>query len=36
MWLTDDEKLKSYDRAKLSVSIIKLLEEIKRLQAFFV
>ena len=33
LWLTDDEKLKLYDRAKLSVSIINLLEEIKRLQA---
>jgi hypothetical protein len=32
LWLTNDEKLKSYDRAKLSVSITKLLGEIKRLQ----
>ncbi|MCX7114282.1 MAG: hypothetical protein NTX45_30280 [Proteobacteria bacterium] len=33
LWLTNNEKLKSYDRAKLSMNIIKLLEEIKRLQA---
>jgi len=33
LWLTDDAKLKPYDRAKLSVNIIKLLAEIKRLQA---
>lgn len=33
LWLTNDAKLKPYDRAKLSVNIIKLLEEIKRLQA---
>ena len=33
LWLTNDEKLKSYDRAKLSTNIIKLLGEIKRLQA---
>ena len=33
LWLTNDAKLKPYDRAKLSMNIIKLLEEIKRLQA---
>ena len=33
LWLTNDAKLKPYDRAKLSVNIIKLLAEIKRLQA---
>ena len=33
LWLTNDEKLKLYDRAKLSMNIIKLLEEIKRLQS---
>jgi hypothetical protein len=33
LWLTNDEKLKLYDRAKLNMNIIKLLEEIKRLQA---
>ena len=33
LWLTDDEKLKPYDRVKLSTNITKLLEEIKRLQA---
>jgi hypothetical protein len=33
LWLTNDAKLKSYDRAKLNMNIIKLLEEIKRLQA---
>ena len=33
LWLTDNAKLKPYDQAKLSVNIIKLLEEIKRLQA---
>ena len=33
LWLTNDAKLKPYDRAKLGMNIIKLLEEIKRLQA---
>jgi len=33
LWLTNDEKLKPYDRVKLSTNITKLLEEIKRLQA---
>jgi hypothetical protein len=33
LWLTNDAKLKMYDRAKLSMNILKLLEEIKRLQA---
>jgi hypothetical protein len=28
-----DSKLKPYDRARLSMNIIKMLEEIKRLQA---
>jgi hypothetical protein len=33
LWLTNDEKLKPYDRVKLSTNITKLLGEIKRLQA---
>jgi hypothetical protein len=33
LWLTNDAKLKPYDRARLSLKIITLLEEIKRLQA---
>jgi len=33
LWLMSDSKLKPYDRARLSMNIIKLLEEIKRLQA---
>jgi hypothetical protein len=32
LWLTNDEKLKPYDRVKLSTNITKLLGEIKRLQ----
>ena len=33
LWLMSDSKLKPYDRARLSMNIIKLFEEIKRLQA---
>ena len=33
LWLMSDSKLKPYDRARLSMNIIKMLEEIKRLQA---
>jgi hypothetical protein len=33
LWLTNDAKLKLYDRARLNMNILKLLEEIRRLQA---
>ncbi len=33
LWLTNDAKLKRYDRARLNMNILKLLEEIRRLQA---